>query len=346
MSIQTVFGPIEESQAGFIAPHEHIMIDISHQFIVPDAISLRVLADQKVSISNLDRLSRNPFVVRDNLRLDEEQVAVEEVKHFRDAGGGTIVDVTPIGIGRDPWMLKRVSSRTNVHVVAGCGHYTGDTHSPEVLKMSVNERVDSMLEDIEEGIDGSGCKAGIIGEIGTSKVLTESERLNVQAAARVQKRTGLGLHIHTYPWGNRGLEIIELIRGEKAELNKVVIDHIDVEFDMDYCRELMDAGAFIEFDDFGKEFYIDAHERKQFAGGIFVTDYQRVLALKQFVDQGYADHLLITCDVCLKTLIHAYGGWGYDHILTHIIPMMREVGIGEEAIQTITRKNPLRLLAT
>jgi len=225
MNIKTITGLIDEKEAGFIAPHEHIFIDISHQFITPDAISKRRLAKEKVSISNLDVLSRNPFLVIDNLILDDEETAIDEVLRFRNAGGGTLTDVTPIGIGRDPAALYRVSVRTGVHIVAGCGYYTGDTH-PEVLsEMSVHDLADSFLRDIEVGIEGTRFKAGVIGEIGTSKDVTEKERKNVEAAAVAQKKSGLGVHIHTYPWGNRGLEVIELMKKHGCDIGKVVIDH-------------------------------------------------------------------------------------------------------------------------
>ena len=75
-----------------------------------------------------------------------------------------------------------------------------------------------------------------------------------------------------------------------------------------------------------------------------MTDIERVRTLKVFADEGYAEHILLACDVCLKTLIHTYGGWGYDHVLTHIISMMREVDISENDIETMIVKNPVRFL--
>ena len=39
---------------------------------------------------------------RDDLRLTDTDVAIEELTAYRDAGGGTIVDVTSVGLGRDP----------------------------------------------------------------------------------------------------------------------------------------------------------------------------------------------------------------------------------------------------
>jgi len=344
MAIMTLSGPVDGDAAGFIAPHEHILIDITNQFTYPNAVSKRKLAREKVKITNLDALSRNPYAVLDNLILDDEEVAVDEVMRFREAGGSTIVDATPIGIGRDPEALFRISLRTGVNVVAGCGYYTHDTHPDSLSNLPVNDIAESILTDIEQGIDGTRFRAGVIGEIGTSKVIDDNEKKVVAAAGLVQKKTGLGIHVHTYPWGNRGLEVIDIVKSNGGDIGKLAIDHIDVEFNMDYCRSLMKAGAYIEFDNFGKEFYIDAYQRKDFAGGIFVTDFERVQALKEFVNDGFADHILITCDVCLKTLIHRYGGWGYDHILTHIVPMMREVGIGEKDIETMLYVNPVNFL--
>ena len=346
MSIMTVKGPISAEDAGLISPHEHIFIDITNEFIQYDPISKRKLSREKVSISNLDVLSRNPFVVLDNLLLDEEEVAIDEVMRFRDAGGQTIVDVTNIGIGRDPEALRRISIRTGVNLVAGCGYYTQDTHPSDMELKTMDDIAEEMFCDIKDGINGTAIKAGIIGEIGTGKIIHENEKKVLTACGKIQKETGMGIHIHTYPWGDKGLEALDILKKNGAEVSKIAIDHIDVQFNMDYCREIMSKGAFIEFDNFGKEFYIDSRERKDYAGGIFVTDLERVNALKEFIEGGFTDHILLTCDVCLKTLIHRYGGWGYDHILTNIVPMMREIGIDENAIETILYKNPLRLLDT
>ena len=44
----------------------------------------------------------DPFRNRDNLELLDEDTAVSEALLFKRAGGGTVVDVTTLGIGRDP----------------------------------------------------------------------------------------------------------------------------------------------------------------------------------------------------------------------------------------------------
>lgn len=340
MSIMTLNGPINREEAGIIAPHEHVFIDITNQAPFRDPISNRRLSRDTVNIRNLDKLSRNPYFVLDNLRLDEEDVAVEELFHFRAAGGTTMVDVTPVGIGRDPEALNRVGIKSGVNLIAGCGFYTGDTHPAIIDEKSENEIADIMLRDIQEGIDETRFRAGVIGEIGTGGEILPGEKKVLAAAGIAQYKTGLGVHVHTYPWGKEGLTALDILKQNGADPGKITIDHIDVDIDIDYCVSLIKTGAFIEFDNFGKEFYIDAADRKDFAGGAFMTDVDRVKALKQLIEKGCTDHILLTCDVCLKTLIHRYGGWGYDHVLTHIVSMMRDFDIDENTIETIIKKNP------
>lgn len=69
-------------------------------------------------------------------------------------------------------------------------------------------------------------------------------------------------------------------------------------------------------------------------------DTDRVKFLKKLIDDGYIRQILLACDLCLKNLLHAYGGWGYDHLLKNIVPMMEEENITEEQIAIMLRENP------
>ena len=105
----------------------------------------------------------------------------------------------------------------------------------------------------------------------------------------------------------------------------------------------MKLGVYIEFDNFGKEFYFEAQDGA-FAGGPFATDVERVRTLKQLVEDGYVNQLLIANDVCLKASLHKYGGWGYDHIFQNIVPMMRQEHIAPGHIRQIVDLNPILFL--
>ena len=103
--------------------------------------------------------------------------------------------------------------------------------------------------------------------------------------------------------------------------------------------------AFVEFDNFGHEFYVDKRSRK-FLPGPFATDVQRIQAIVQLVDRGHLGNILISSDICHKSLLHCYGGWGYDHVITNVIPMLQEYGLSLEQTRTIVEENPQRFLDT
>lgn len=343
MSVITVQGIMDSNKLGIIAPHEHVFADIRNQFKEFTEASKRALSEQKVGIRNLDILSRNPYAVKDNLVLNDIRIVEEELLRFKKAGGDTIVDATNIGIGRDPEALRDISRTIGINIIAGCGYYTHDTHPEDMNSKTVEDITNEMLTDIKEGISRTGIRAGVIGELGTSEEIHPNEKKVLIASAKAQAETGIAIIVHTYPWEKQGLLALKILSESGANLSKVCLCHVDVEIDLKYCRDIIKSGAYIEFDDFGKKYFIDKRYRG-FAGGVFARDIERVRAIKNLIEEGYLSSILITCDVCLKTLLHKYGGWGYDHILTNIVPMMRDEGITDEQIDILLRENPRRFL--
>ena len=124
----------------------------------------------------------------------------------------------------------------------------------------------------------------------------------------------------------------------------MVICHTDCYIDMEYIRDVLSAGALVGFDNFGKQDYVIPEDRTSWCGGIISTDRERVKALKVLIDEGFGQHILISNDVCRKTDLHHYGGWGYDHVLRNIVPMMIEEAIGEDVIDLFLKQNPKKLL--
>jgi len=344
MSIITVSGIVDESDLGVIAPHEHVFIDIRNQFSEFSEATKRALSEQEVSINNLDILSRNPYALKDNLVLNDIKTAEEELLYFKIAGGRTIVDATSIGIGRDPEALRDIAVKLGLNIIAGSGYYTQDTHPKDMNQRKVEEIAREIINDIREGISGTDIKAGVIGEIGTSEEIHPNEKKVLIASAKAQSETGVAIITHTYPWGKKGLEAINILEKNGANINKVSINHIDVEIDIEYCKKIMDSGAYIEFDDFGKEYFIDKRYRG-FAGGVFARDIERRDTIKKLIELAYIDKILLSCDICLKTLLHKYGGWGYDHILKNIIPMLKEKNITDDQISKLIKDNPKEFIS-
>jgi phosphotriesterase-related protein len=343
MGVVTVLGPVKTDELGIVLPHEHLFIDLRNQFTEPEEISKKVLADQQVSIRNLGILRRNPYAVKDNLLLSDLELAEKELKEFKKAGGKTIVDATSQGLGRDPHLLKSLALSTGLNVIAGSGYYTYDTHPPDMAKKTIKELADEIIEDLTIGIKKSEVKAGVIGELGTSREIHPNEKKVLLAAAKAHNETGAPILVHIYPWASNGREVVDIFSEEGVQLDKVVICHSDVSIDLEYMKDIMSRGALIEFDNFGKEFYIAPEDRK-FAGGVFATDIERVRALRYLIDEGFEKQILISNDICLKIMLHRYGGWGYDHILRNIVPMMIDEGIDKTTINLLVKENPKKWL--
>lgn len=344
MSIQTVTGTIEIEDMGITLPHEHMFIDLQNQFTGFADPEKDAISKQAVRINNLGRLRLNPYAIKDNLVLDNMEIAVNETLLFKNAGGRTIVDCTSLGIKRQADKLKALSLRTGVNIIAGSGYYTQDTHPAEMENWKAEEIAEGIVCDFVKGIDETGVKAGIIGEIGTSKDILPQERKNLRAAAIAFRQLNAPVYIHTYPWGQTGLDAVDTLIKGGVDPGKIVLCHIDVEPNLNYIEALLNRGVYVEFDNFGKEFVIDPSERG-FAGGIFIRDLERVRIISQLVKKNYTDRILITNDICLKSMLCSYGGWGYAHILKNVIPLMKSEGLPHEEIDRIIKDNPVAVFA-
>ena len=343
MKVKSVCGELGRDQLGTVTTHEHVLLDLTAFYQELPVPGIEDPATQKVEMWNLGILSRDCYALKDNLLLDDEEVQADELARFRDAGGDTVVDASLPGIGRDPEALRRISEKTGLNIIMGTGFYVGETHPKELATMSDREVADLMVKELTEGVDGTGICAGYIGEIGISEIFDDKERKVLRAAALAQKDTGVAINVHINPWTTNGLEAADILLNAGVAPDRICISHIDVEDREDYVWALLKKGVYVEFDNFGKEYYIRREVRNS-GYGCFVHDTDRVKFLKKMIDDGYLGQVLLSCDLCLKNLMHKYGGWGYDHVLTNIIPMMEDEGITADEIRTLLLENPANWL--
>jgi len=351
MAVQTVLGVVDKSTLGRTSTHEHLYLEGGCLFIVPDDFLFSKALTAKVSMENLGVLRRNPLALYDNGVLDDFDVQLKEIMEFKYAGGGTLVCVSNVGLGRSPEGLKRLSIASGLNIIMGSGYYVAASHPKDMGERSIECIAEEIECDVLCGVGHSGVKSGVIGEIAVSPTMHPDEAKVIAGAARAQKKTGLGLHIHIFDWpmeGRRfplGLEAIDICEKNGADITKVAINHMDVaaNIDIEYCIEVAKRGAWVQFDNFSHEYYVDSRDR-QFLPGSFETDVNRVRALGKLIDAGYLKQLLVASDTCRKNHLHTYGGWGYDHILTNIIPMMRDEGFDEQTINALYIDNPARFL--
>ncbi len=352
MPVMTVLGPIAGEQLGVTLMHEHLLIDVSYKWEQPTEVTLRALAEQPLSLANLGYLRRNIGAVKANLRLDDVDVAMAEALEFKREGGGTIVDVSPPGIGRDPRALRAIAAQSGVNVITCTGFYLARSHPPHVAHSSIDALVEEMIGEIRNGIGDSGIRPGIIGEIGlgepmyvpghTGDEMHPDEEKVLRAAGRAQKATGLPLTLHIYNYRPNRLAHLALdaLEDEDVAFDRVVVGHLDVRIDVEYAASVAERGAYAEFDTFGIEAYLDPSLSE------YPRDTERIAALVELVRRGYLERLLIAHDVCTKVQLKTYGGWGYAHLSRHIEPRLRKAGLTAQQIATIRIANPRRLLET
>ena len=333
--LMTVRGPVDAGSCGMVLSHEHMFIDLANQ-AAPGC--------RKGPVTPADRpaLMRDPYCMEDDLRVDRYDWALEELRTLAQLGCDTVTDCTLREIGRDPLQLKRLSEESGVNIVMGCGWYTGDTHPAEVAALSEEELAGRLLAEIREGVDSSGVRPGIIGEIGTSRELLPGERNALCAAALAQKETAIAVQVHVYPWCANGLAATDILFRYGVRPDRIVICHSDVTPDRAYIAELLRRGVYVQLDNFGKEF---TPEPGGFAAGRFITDKERAELAAWIIKSGHEDQLLLTNDICLKCMLKACGGGGYAHIFETVLPLLATLGVPEKLLEEkIMRANPLAML--
>ena len=275
------------------------------------------------------------------MRLSDEQLAIQEVEEFRSRGGGTIVEVTNQSIGRDVDALARLSRATGVNVVAATGYYIDASHTPWLRQATIDEIAAVMARDISAGVDGTGIRAGIIGEIGVSDPITESEIKVLRAAARAQIETGAAITIHNAArnGARSGTQVADVLEEEGTDLTRVVMGHMENSIDSpQHHRDLARRGCFIQFDMFGQDEFESAFPY------IHAGDAQRTRAVRSLVDDGFGSQILLSHDVCYLLHLQRYGGYGYGHLLRNVRLRFIHEGMPEEVFWSILTDNPRRVI--
>jgi phosphotriesterase-related protein len=336
--IETVRGPIDSSSLGLCLPHEHILNDVTSWWQATASIGLDPddFAKRKVSSEILWDLKHDPFGNIDNCRLDDVDLAVEEITRFADLGGRSIIETTSLGIGRDLARLKAISEKTNVNIVAGTGFYLESSQPDHLAELSVEEIASLILTDIREGEDG--IRPGIIGEIGVSDEFTAAERKSLAAACLAQRETGLPMQVHLPGWFRLGDEVLDFIEGNGVNPQSTVLCHMGPSGgDQKYQRRLAARGAWLQYDMVGAEmYYADQHVQCP-------SDQENADNILALLDAGHVNRVLISSDVFLKSLLRRYGGPGYAHILQYFVPRLERLGVSSEVIRQLLVDNPKTL---
>lgn len=302
MDVMTVRGPVRGSELGTTLTHEHLFLD-------------------------LFRVTR----VRDGL-LNDEPLITGEVARFKAAGGGTVVEVTNHGLGRNPAGLRRVAEATGLHVVMGSGWYREPFYDlPYIARRSTPDLAADFVLDIEKGDPETGIRPGIIGEIGADQYwVSPAEERVLRASARAHRKTGLAVTLHALE-SPVGLQQLDVLAEEGADLRRVVVGHADTWPQPDYHEAIARRGAYVQFDTIRG---LHAHETER-----------HVRLVQELVRRGHLERLLLSHDNCLRSHLTGYGGHGFAYIPTRFVPRLREAGLSDAQIHVLLVENPRRVLA-
>lgn len=350
-TVSTVLGTIDAADLGVTMSHVHLTLDIACWYMPPTDPAEKARSEEEFRLEDLGRIRRNGLAYLRNLKQDDVDLTIREVREYANAGGRTIVDMDLEGIGRDVEAMKRIARETGVHVIASTGWYIAGSHPGRIAEKGIDELADIMTAEILEEIPGTGVKAGNIGEIGLSGMpdvpFQPREEMVLRAAARAQRATGASLTFHPNAhltiYGETPVDYFDLyldiLEEEGADLAKVYPSHLGLFPSSTAARLLARGVGFVSYDHFGHEEYCEALG----PGRGFTPDRMEVAAVMELIEAGYADRILIGAEVGWKTCYKANGGWGYAHVCENIVPWLRACGATDAQLHTMTVENPRRL---
>lgn len=288
----TVLGPIDSTQLGVTDAHDHLFL-------------------------------RSPALPGQD--FDDMEKAVAEVT---GAGLNTIVEVTPIGLGRNPAGMRAVSERSGVHIIAATGYHRDAHYPPDhwVHGATVEQLAERILGDLQKGMDSDAACAGVIKAGASYQHISPSEERRLRAAAIGSNQTGVPILVHT-EIGTCGHEIVDLLTGEGVKPDRIILAHLDRNPDLELHCEIADRGVWLEYDTPGR------------------IKYRPDSQLLDLIQAGRQERIMLGLDLGQRDYFRAYGGGpGLGYLMQTFVPRLKG-RIGDDAVQQILCGNPGRAFA-
>jgi phosphotriesterase-related protein len=309
-TVETIRGPVELSELGPTLMHEHIFI------LQPEALQ------------NFGHVWGESYWDEKERHAD----AVRKLSALRDAGIQTIVDPTVPGLGRYIPRIQRLAGEVDLNIIVATGVYAF-LELPNFLGYRSPDAIaEFFIREIREGIDDTGVKAaflkcavehhGIVGDV--------PRILSCIAAAHVE--TGVPVMVHTNAPSQTGRLALEFLSERGVDPARLVIAHAGDSNDLDYLRELADAGAWLGQDRYGIEHFNPSADR--------------LATTTALLAEGYAGQIQLGHDSACFYDFMAYNPPFADErpdllrIHNELLPALRENGVGDEQIEQMLVGNP------
>ena len=348
----TVLGPVDPAELGHTLMHEHLYLTFwiplneSQRWNMMNVVPPKTEEELATWNTALTEANRQTLMSRKHRLRNKDAYTLDltdtlpEVLAFRELGGKTIVDLPPIEPARRPLKLVEISKQTGVHVVAGSAFYVPAWHPENIDQLSLDDLTEYMVRDIVNGMDNTGVKAGLIGEVPAVNLSLGADANNetriLIASARAGRLTGAALTTHSSFRVRDEMEVmlqrsLDIIAGEGLELSRVAIGHVKVSYktDIDLFERLLKRGVYLQFDILG-----DPWQRSE----------PMIEAIATLIERGYSSQLLVSQDIFTKFHLRRFGGHGLSYIHSVLIPSLLEKGISMTAISDLVEHNPRRIL--
>jgi len=310
-TINSVLGPLDTANLGFTLSHEHVLTaSAGIQQTFPEFI------DRQGTI----------------------EAGVTQLRQVYAEGVRTMVDVTTMDLGRDIRLLEEVSRRSGVQIIAATGIWRD---IPRVFWGATPDMIAPLfIREIQEGIEGTGIKAGVIKVANDMGGVTPEGEIILRAAARAHKATGVPISTHTWAPERVGEQQVAIFEDEGVDLNRVYVGHSNDTTDTGYLLGLLRRGLWLGLD--------------RYPGGRMPGTpnwEQRTETAKRLLDAGFGERIMIAHDWSVSILIvnrqmqaqrAQYNPDGYLFVTRRVVPRLKELGATDRDIENIFVNNPRR----
>ena len=304
--INSVLGPVETTDLGFTLMHEHLMV-----------------APAGVYESYPELLGAN-FMDR----------LVDRLKEVKEGGVDTIADASTFDLGRNVKLLAEASRRTGINIIACTGWWMDYPRYFEGV--SADQFAEIFIRDVEEGIGGTGIKAGILKSASDIDGVTSEGETVLRAVARAHHKTGVPIVLHSYSPGQVGRQQLDILRDEGVGLKRVKLEHSNDTTDLEYLTWILEQGCFLGLDRYP---------------GKLLTPIGRTKTMKALIDAGYADRLCPSHDWSIIRVgaenppiseeeRQRLNPHGFLYIKKVVFPQLRDMGVSEEILSNLCVDGP------
>lgn len=285
-------------------------------------------------------LMRSPLLRGEE--LDDPERSAAEAAELRRSGIDALVELTTIGLGRDPEGVAEIASRSGLNVVLATGVHREAHYPPDhwIHRASPEGLADLFVRDLTQGCDGAdyeeherrptAVRAGVI-KVGAGYwSISAFECKAFEAAGEAHRLTGAPVVCHL-ELGTAALEVLEVLGGTGVGPERVTLAHADRNPDPGLHLELASTGAYLGYDGMARPKYR--------------PDSALLDCLLEVASEGGEGRITLGGDVARRSSFRSYGGMpGLAYLPKRFVPRLRKAG-GEDLTRTILTENPARFLA-